>query len=74
MFWNGEKKNYGPFLCMGCNFHKATEPLRGDSLFFTIKSPGVLDVNLIDHERIKYWTVKPIFIRIKFLLVATLYL
>ena len=30
-----------PFLWMGFDYLKATEPLRGDSLFFTDQSPGV---------------------------------
>ena len=35
-----KKALYGPFLWMGFNFLKATEPLRGDSLLSTPKSPG----------------------------------
>ena len=48
-----KKKLYGPFLWMGFNCLKATEPPRGDSLLFTTKfleSPGT---HLIDLRRIK---------------------
>ena len=31
-------KLYSPFLMMGFNYLKATDPLRGDSLLFTTKS------------------------------------
>ena len=34
-----KKKPYGPFLWMGFNCLKATEPLQGDSLLFTNKFP-----------------------------------
>ena len=50
------KKNtllYGPFLWMGFNCLKATEPLRGDSLLFTIQFPGVPGAQLIDLGRMK---------------------
>ena len=33
------KKLYGPFLWIGLNCLKATEPQRGDSLLFITKSP-----------------------------------
>ena len=39
---------------MGFNF-KATEPLRGDNLRFTTKSPGVPGTHLIDLGRMKGW-------------------
>ena len=35
-------KLYGPFLWMGLNCLKATEPLQGDSLLFTDRFPGVV--------------------------------
>ena len=49
-FWLGfiycvnflKKKPYGPFLWMGFNCLKATEPLRGDNLLFTFKLPSIL--------------------------------
>ena len=36
------KKLYSPFLWMGFNCLKATEPLRGGSLLFTIKFPVLI--------------------------------
>ena len=36
------KKLCGPFLWMGFNCLKASEPLRGGSLLFTTKSPSIL--------------------------------
>ena len=47
------EKLYGPFLWMGLNYLKATEPLRGDSLFLTNQSPGVPGTHLIDFRRMK---------------------
>ena len=49
-FWVGfnvliflkKEKLYGPFLWMGFNCLKATEPLRGGTLLFTIKLPSIL--------------------------------
>ena len=49
-FWAGfiycvnffKEKLYGPFLWMGFNCLKATEPLRGGTLLFTIKLPSIL--------------------------------
>ena len=46
-------KLYGPFLWMTFNCLKATGPLRGDSLLFTTKSPGVPGTHLIDLGRTK---------------------
>ena len=37
-----KKKPYGPFLWMELNCLKATEPLRGGTLLFTIKLPSIL--------------------------------
>ena len=37
----------------GLNCLKATEPLQGDSLLFTTKSPGVSGTHLIDLGRMK---------------------
>ena len=48
-------KLYGTFLWMGFNYLKATESLPGDSLFFTIQSPGVSRTHLINFSRIKGW-------------------
>ena len=49
-FWAGfiycvnffKEKLYGPFLWMGFNCLKATEPLRGGTLLFTTKLPSIL--------------------------------
>ena len=41
------------FLWMGFNCLKATEPLRGDILLFTIQFPGVPDTQIIDLRRMK---------------------
>ena len=51
------KKNifYSSFLWLGFNCIKATEPLRGDSLLFTTRSPGVPGTYLIDLGRMKGW-------------------
>ena len=38
---------------MGFNCLKATEPLRGDSLLFTNKSPGGPGIHLIDLGKMK---------------------
>ena len=46
-------KLYDPFLWMGFNCLKATEPLRGDSLLFTTKFPAIPGTHLIDLERMK---------------------
>ena len=42
------KKNklYGPFLWIGFNCLKATEPLRGDRLLFNVQFPGILGIQL----------------------------
>ena len=50
-----KKINYGPFLCMGFNCLKATEPLWIDSLLFTTQSQGFPGTHLIDHRRMKCW-------------------
>ena len=63
MFWNSIKiivfagllKLYDPFLWMGFNCLKATEPLRGDSLLFTTKFPAIPGTHLIDLGRMKDW-------------------
>ena len=51
------KENYGPFLWMGFNCLKATEPLRGYSLLFTTQSPEVPGTHLSDLGRINGWTI-----------------
>ena len=48
-------KLYGPFLWVGFNCLKATEPLQGDSLLFTTKFPEIPGTHLIDLGRIKGW-------------------
>ena len=40
---------------MGFNCLKATEPLRGGSLLFTIKFPEIPVTHLIDLRRMKGW-------------------
>ena len=37
-----KKKLYGPFLWMGFNWLKATQPLRGGTLLFTTKLTSIL--------------------------------
>ena len=48
-------KLYGPFLWMGFNCLKATEPLQEDSLSFTIQSPGIPGIYLINLRSMKGW-------------------
>ena len=48
-------KLYDSFLWMGFNCLKATEPLRGDSLFFTTQSPGSPGTHLINFDGMKSW-------------------
>ena len=48
-----DEKLYGSILWMGFNCLNATKPLRGDSLLFTIQSPGVPGTHLIDLGRMK---------------------
>ena len=43
-----KKKLSGPFLWMGFNCPKATEPLRGGSLLFTTQLAGVPGTHLIN--------------------------
>ena len=49
-------KLYGPFLQMGFNCLKATEPLRGDSLLFTTQFPGFPGTHLIIEVAFLYQT------------------
>ena len=44
---------YGPFLWMGFNCLKASEPLRGGSLLFTTKLPEIPATHLINLVRMK---------------------
>ena len=46
-------KLYSPFLWMGYSCLKATEPLQGGSLFFTIKFLEIPGTHLIDLGRMK---------------------
>ena len=46
-------KLYGPFLRLGFNCLKTTEPLPGGSLLFTTKFPEIPGTHLIDLGRIK---------------------
>ena len=47
------KKLHGPFLLMGFNCLKNTEPLRGSSLLFTTKFPEIPGTYWIDLGRMK---------------------
>ena len=47
------EKLYGPFLWLGFNCLKATEPLRGESFLFTTQSPGVPGTHLMDLGKMK---------------------
>ena len=49
------KKICGPFLWVGFNCLKATEPIRGDSLVFTIKFTKIPGTYLINFRRMKGW-------------------
>ena len=46
-------KLYGPYLWMGLNCLKATQPLQGDSLLFSTQSPRVPGTNLINYDGMK---------------------
>ena len=50
-----DKKFYGPFLWMGFNCLKATEPLQRGSLLFTAKFPEIPGCHLIDLRKMKGW-------------------
>ena len=45
-FFFKKNKLYGPFLWIGFNCLKATEPLRGDRLLFNVQFPGILGIQL----------------------------
>ena len=47
------KKTLWPLLWMGFNCLKGKEPLRGDSLLFTTKFPGVPSTHLINVVKMK---------------------
>ena len=49
------KKLYDPFLLMGFNCLKATEPLQGGSLLFTTKFPEISGTHLIDLKKTRGW-------------------
>ena len=49
------KNLYRPFLWMGFNCLKATEPLRGSILLLTTNLPEIPGTHLIDFARIKGW-------------------
>ena len=53
MYFSKNFETYDPFLWMGFNCLKATEPLRGDSLPFTPQYPGVPGTHLINLRRMK---------------------
>ena len=48
-------KLYGPYLWIGFNCLKATEPLWGGSLLFTTQFPQIPGIQLIDLGRMKGW-------------------
>ena len=47
---------YTPFLMIAFNCLKATEPLRGDSLLLTNKSPGVSGTHFMDESLGGAWS------------------
>ena len=47
------KKLYGPFLWMGFNCLKATEPIRGGSLLFITKFPETRGTHFIGLGKMK---------------------
>ena len=49
------KKLYGPFLWIGFNCLKVTEPLQGDILLFTTKNLGIPGTHFINLRRTKGW-------------------
>ena len=54
-FINNKKKLYGLFSWIGFNCLRAIEPLRGDSLLFTITFQEVSAAQFIDLGRMKGW-------------------
>ena len=48
-----QQELYNPFLWMGFNCLKATEPLRGDSLLFTTWHPELPGTHLVNLGRMK---------------------
>ena len=46
---------YAPFLRMGFNYPKPKEPLKGDILLFTTKSPWVPSTHFINLEKMEGW-------------------
>ena len=50
---------YGPFLWMGFNYLKATEPLGRGSLLFTSKFSEIASTHLIDLLRMNNWKRPP---------------
>ena len=50
--WQGKKTSW-PCLWIRLNCIKAIEPLQGDSLLFTFKSPGIPGTHLIYPGRMK---------------------
>ena len=51
--WHTKKTFHGPFLLIGFNCFRATDPLRGDSLLLTTKFPEILGTHLINLSRRK---------------------
>ena len=47
------KQIYGPFLWRGLICHKPAEPLQGDSLLLTTKSPRISGLHLINPKSMK---------------------
>ena len=52
-FFLKKKKLYAPFLWIGFNCLKATEPLRGDRLLFNVQFPGILGIQLSNLRMMK---------------------
>ena len=55
-----KKKRCDPFLWMGFNCLNAIEPLRGHSLLFTNKCPGVTGTHFINPGRMSTLTTGPL--------------
>ena len=47
------KKLYSPFLWIGFNCLKATEPLQEDSVLFSLNFPGVPGTHIVDFKKMK---------------------
>ena len=53
VYWVGQNFTEGPFLRIGLNCFKATEPLQGDGLLFVTQFSEFPGIHLIDLRRMK---------------------